>query len=70
MTKSDSLDRRQRVARFVDASHCRRAARPARAQAERSPAALWRAIGDICNLVERDERRNDLTAARSEHPML
>jgi hypothetical protein len=55
MTKSDSLDRRQRVARFVDASHCRRAARPARAQAERSPAAPWRAIGDICNLVEPDE---------------
>jgi transposase len=34
-----------------------------RARAERSPDALWRAIGDICNLVEPEECRNYFTAA-------
>jgi transposase len=34
-----------------------------RARAERSPDALWRAIGDICNLVEPAECRNYFTAA-------
>src|SRR5215217_6864755 len=32
-----------------------------RARAERSPDALWRAIGDICNLVEPEECRNYFT---------
>ena len=34
-----------------------------RARAERTPDALWRAIGDICDLVEPEECRNYFTAA-------
>jgi hypothetical protein len=34
-----------------------------RAQAERTLDALWRAIGDICDVVEPEKCRNCLTAA-------
>jgi transposase len=34
-----------------------------RARAERTPDALWRAIGDICGLIESQESRNYFTAA-------